>query len=446
MKVVIIGYGTAGMTAAGFIRIYGREREITVVEKRPYPIYHPCSIPDVIAGKIPSWNSIMEETRQNHRFRIYAGTLVEDVDSTGKKVFCRDLKSGKKFVLEYDVLVLAIGSIPRQLRTLPGSDLNGIYTLKTVEDGVSVHKRAIASTSAAVVGAGPLGVETAFALRELGLKVTLIEIMPTILPGKFDPDMSKNVEKFLLEKGIRVVTGSRVVEFQGRNWVNKVLTENNVFEADLVVLSVGTLPNVELARIMGLALGPTGGIKVDENMKTSVNDVYSAGDCTEVWDAIEGKPALPMLANAAYQQGRVAGLNISGIKEKYEGTLYSWAISLGGFNAGAVGLTYAEAKKRNLKAKTVKMTSTFKPIFYPDSSQITLKIVFDEEKILGAQILGEVNISYILNFFALAVKRKIPIKDLSKLEPLYVPNLVDLPDPIFKILESALRRIKRQIF
>jgi len=448
MKVVVIGYGTAGLTAAGFAHKFSREAEVIALEERHYAVYHPCSIPDVISGKVKAWSDIVEDVYKSPRFKVLTSMKVTGIDASNQRVYGINLASNSRFSIEYDKLILATGSRPLRLEGIPGSELAGIFCVKNVEDGMELHRKALNSRKVVVIGAGPLGIEVSVALKTMGLKVSLIELMPTILPGKVDRDLAIAIMNHMSSKGIEVLTNNKVVEFRGKgNYVEKVLTEESEIDTDFVVLCVGVRPNVDLAIKMGLKLGPLGGIKVDRKMRTSIENIFAAGDCAEVWDAITGKPAMSFLANACYQQGRVAGINAVGGDETYRGTLFSWAVSTEYFNLGGVGLTSERARHEGFNAFSLKLKAHYKPHFYPDSKEIVVKVIVDAStlRILGAQIMGEINISYILNFFALAILRGLSVYDLVKMEQVYVPNLIGLPDPVFKVLEAIIRRARAQI-
>lgn len=446
MHIVVVGYGTAGLTAASYARLINRQARITVFEKRRYAIYHPCSLPDVIAGVIPA-ERLVEEAINLPNLDVRTATIVEEVDTASRKVYARDLRDGKKVDLEYDALILATGSRPFIPRSIKIEDGLGIYTLRTLEDSKLITEAADRHASAVVVGGSVLGVEVAHALRRRGIKVTLVEYASRLLPGKLDEEIAKIVEDHLKGEGVEVVTGDGVSEITGAEG-NKLLTTNSGkdIKTEFVVMATGVKPENELALQMGLRIGLTGGVVVDERMRTNVENVYAAGDVAEVKDLVTGNSILSPLASTALIMGRVAGINSAGGEAKLKGVLQNWIVNLNGFKFGAVGVTEEVARQSGFETVSVTVSTQDKPSFYPDSASVTLKLVVeaDEGRLLGAQVVGSGNLVEKLNVISTIMTHGIKVYEIPYLEFAYTPSLNELVHPLYVAADAALRKMSRR--
>ena len=444
MRVVVVGYGTAGSTAAAYAAKENKHDEIIVLEKRSYPVYHPCSIPDKIAGKISEWRSLIDNYFYAPNLKVITNTIVNKIDKRDKKVIAIGEK-GNTFSISFDKLIIATGSRPIRPMSIPGINLDGVYTLKDIEDGILVEKDAQKAKNAVVVGGSYIGVETAIALKERGINVTIVELKDRLFPKNLDPDMSSIVLRMIKSYGINVYLNSPLKEIIGEKRVKKVVAGEKEIESDLVVLAIGVKPNTELAANVGIESGKTGGIKVDDTMRTSVDYIYAAGDCAEVKEYITKMPIISFLANSAFQQGRIAGINAVGKESlKYEGALLNSVLSTSLFNLGILGLS-SELIGSHIKTISMRIRSYFKPRYYQDSKPIYIKLIADKQSmnLLGAQIIGNVDVTYIMNFLTLAIRNRISIDRLINLEYSYMPALCDIPDPIFKALDALYLRFNK---
>ena len=446
MRIVIVGYGSAGMTAAGYARTTNRKAEIVVFEKRDYAIYHPCSLPDMIGGVLPGPEALVEEAPRLPRFKLYTSTVVKEVDRSGRRVVAQNLKTGDEIEVEYDRLILATGSIPFVPRAIRVEDGEAVFTLKTVEDAVAIKEAAEKYKSAVVVGGSFIGIEVAHALRKVGVNVTLIEYFPQVMPGKLDPEIAKTVEEALRKEGINLVLGQGVTEVSGLAGDKKVATKDGEYKAGFVVMATGVRPDVALAKQIGLKLGSMGGIKVDEKMRTSDPAIYAAGDNVEVPDLVTGKPILSLLASTAVKMGRVAGVNAAGGDLTFKGVVNVWVVNLEHLQFGGVGLTLKGAKKHGMDAAAVTITAPEKPQVYSGAGELTVRLVVDKQsgRLLGGQVLGRSGVLSRLNTLAVAISKHMSVKDLAELELAYTPSLCDVIDPLHVAADAVIRRIFRK--
>ena len=444
MKIAIIGYGSAGMTAASYARIVNRQAEIIVFEKRPYAIYHPCSLPDVLSGILPGWDAVVEEASKLPRFKLYTSTVVEEIDPEEKKITARNLKTGEKIEQEYDKLILATGSRPYIPRVIKIEDAEGVYTLKVVEDGKEIDEAAKKYRKVIVVGGSFIGLEVAHALRVRGLDVTVVEYFNQLMPGKLDREFAKRVEDLLKSEGVNVILGKGVKEVNGPIGNKRVFLGDEELKADFVIMCTGVRPDTKLATQMGIELGQTGGIKVNEYMRTSNPDVYAAGDNVEIRDIVTGKPILSLLGSTAVRMGRVAGTNAAGGRLWFEGVVNVWVVNLGKLKFGGVGLTTERAKKEGYEIVSATITAPAKLSVYPGAYEVSVQLVVDRftRRILGAQVIGERGVVERLNVLSTVIHRRMTIEDLAHLELAYTPSLCDVIDPLHVAADAIIRRLR----
>ncbi len=443
-RIVVIGYGTGGMTAAAYAKNYCRECDVVVLEKRPYPIYHPCALPDVISGYLKPDDVVEKEPlTPGIKLELKAEALNIDVgNKTVKYKLNGDVKS-----IEYDKLILAMGSIP----TAPGPlrkalELKNVFTLKTPEDAVAIRRKALSSKNVAVIGAGPIGIEVAIALKELGLDVYLIEALPEVLPAALDKDMGSLVRRSLSSRGIKVYVNSPVSEITELNGDKiSIKVRDTSLTVDFAIMATGMKPNTSIAVNAGIKTNEKGFIVVDEYMKTSVEDVYAVGDIVQTIDYITKKPTISMLATTAFHQGRVAGLNSIGIEAKYPGTLSPFIMRTSELAVGSTGLTKTKAQNLGLTVQALRVVGLDKPHYIPNSDRVYIKLVYDHKgRILGGQVVcRECNISKYVDIVSLAIKLGASIDVLLELETSYMPRESDVYTPLYVAAESALRRLKR---
>ncbi len=442
-RIVVIGYGTGGMTAAAYAKNYCRECNVIVLEKRSYPIYHPCALPDVISGYLKPDDVIEKEPlTPGIRLELKAKALSIDVENkTVRYKVNSDIKS-----IEYDKLILAMGSIP----TTPGPlskalELKNVFTLKTPEDAIAIRRKALSSKNVAVIGAGPIGIEVAIALKELRLNVYLIEALPEVLPTALDKDMGSLVRRSLSSKGIKVYVNSPVSEITELNKGLSIKIQDTSINVDFAVMATGMRPNTSIAVNAGIKTNEKGFIIVNEYMKTSVEDVYAVGDIVQTIDYITKKPTISMLATTAFHQGRVAGLNSIGVNAKYPGTLSPFIMRTNGIAVGSTGLTKTRAQNLGLTAQALRVVGLDKPHYMPNSDRAYIKLVYDHKgRILGGQVVcRECNISKYVDIISLAIKLGASIDVLLELETSYMPRESDVYTPLYVAAESALRRLKR---
>jgi NADH oxidase (H2O2-forming) len=440
-RVVIIGHESAGFTAASTARAIDKQAKITVIERRQYPLYHICDIPFAISGELPNIEVLIENTKPPS-IDIKLGTEAKSIDPDRKIVEIIELKSGKTENLTYDSLIIATGGYASR-PPIKGIDLGGVHVVRTIEDGEAIIQATKRAKQAVIVGGGAIGVETSAALRRRGLEVLLVELMPYLLPAMLDQDMAELVDQRLQKEGIHVLCAQQLREIRGYKNVRSVVVGEKEYPADLVIMAVGVKPEVRLAKEAGIELGPTGGIKVDRYLRTSVPEIFAAGDCAETQNLITEEPTLPQLATTSIRMGKVAGENAVGGKAMFNGTFNTIVTSVHELIIASTGLTTSVAKKAGIDVVSARVRLSSRPHFYPGAEPIYVKLLVEtgEHKIIGGQVIGTGGVAERVNLLALAIQKGMRVDELADIEYCYMPAVCDAVEPLTVAAGVVLRKL-----
>ncbi|RJS78662.1 hypothetical protein CW708_03545 [Candidatus Bathyarchaeota archaeon] len=444
-RIIIIGAHAAGVDAASAARKTDRAAEITLITKQKKAGYSPCGLPFVLGGHIPSFDKLVvfpSSYFQMMKLNLMLETKATNIDVENKTVEVQD-KDGKNQTLEYDSLILATGASPF-IPPIKGREKPGIHVLRTIEDGEKIDQAIRnGAKSAIIMGAGLIGIETAVALQERGLKTTVVELLPQILPAMLDADMAKEVQKMLEQKGINIMVNKGVEEFLGEEKVNGIIAGGEQLNADLIIAAFGVRANTELAKKAGITIGETRGIKTNLRMETNVKDVYAAGDCAESINLITKRPTLSQLGTTAVRQAKVAGTNAAGGYAVFPGVLGSAVTKLFEMEVGATGLTEFFARKAGLEVVTGTITSKTRPDYYPGGKSIKIKLVVEREseRVIGAQIIGGEEVTQRINAISIGIQKQITVRELAKADTAYAPPLNETWEPMVLAAQIALRKL-----
>ncbi|MBT0652061.1 FAD-dependent oxidoreductase [Geomobilimonas luticola] len=432
MRIVVIGANAAGAKAASKAKRINPHAEVTLVDRGNFISYGACGIPYYVSDTVADVKELMSTpvgvVRDASFFnkvkgvKVLTGTEAVAINREVRTVELLETSTARRYVLDYDRLVLATGSTPF-LPSFDNNNLQGILTVKSIEDAELLKSHAVAGKQACIVGAGLIGLETAEALRQKGLDVTVMEMRDQVLPGVLDAEMAALVEKHLRMNGVRVMTSCRVTGFTGAGRVEGVIADKGGVAAQLVVVAPGVRPNSGLAREAGLEIGATGAIAVDSRMQTSDPRIFACGDCCESLHLVTGGKVFVPLGSTANKQGRVAGINAAGGEATFPGILGTSILKVFTINAGKTGLTEAEAKACGYGVETVLSPAPDKAHFFPGARPIALKIVAEREtgRILGLQAVGEGAVDKRLDAAAAAITFKATADQLSQLDLAYAP-------------------------
>jgi len=435
-RIIVVGGSAAGPKTAARARRLDYEADITIIQKERDLSMASCGYPYYVGGCFDDRNMLISTPAgvvRDPKFFLNAKgiearteTEVTAIDRANRTVACRDLRSGTTEVLPYDKLVLCTGATPF-IPPVPGADLDGITTLQSMGDADYLRRVCEEGRikKAVIIGGGLIGIETCEALALAGIEITVIELLPQLLTF-LDWELAKLVENHIRAHKANVITGNGLAEFLGQNGrLTGVKLQNGTeLPCELAVVAVGVKPNVKLARDAGLAVGPLGGLVVDEHMKTSDPDIYAAGDCVECRNMITGKPSYSPMGDLANLQGRVAGENVvRGDTATFPGTIQTGICKIFDHIAGTTGLSEATARKQGFDdIETVVNANPDKPVFM-GAKLIVSKMIVDRKtrRLLGYQAVGPGDVSKQVTAAAMAITGKMTVDDLLALDFPYAP-------------------------
>ena len=437
MKVVIVGGVAGGATAAARLRRLDEQAEIVVFERSGFVSYANCGLPYYIGDVITAPEELTLQTPESFfaRFRVNMKVRheVKAIHPDRKTVSVKNLETGEEFEESYDKLILSPGAKPAQPR-LPGVGLENLFTLRTVEDTFRIkdHINRHNPKSVVLAGGGFIGLELAENLRELGMDVTIAQLLKQLM-NPFDPDMASMIHNEMRKHGIKLVLGYTVEGFKEKDdGVEVLLKDNPSLQADMVVLAIGVTPDTVLAKEAGLELGIRESIVVNDRMETSVPDIYAAGDAVQVKHYVTGNDALISLAGPANKQGRIIADNICGGDSRYLGSQGSSVIKVFDMTAATTGINETNAKKSGLEVDTVILSPMSHAGYYPGGKVMTMKVVFEKEsyRLLGAQIIGYEGVDKRIDVLATAIHAGLNATQLKDLDLAYAPPYSSAKDPV----------------
>ncbi|GEQ18162.1 MULTISPECIES: CoA-disulfide reductase [Clostridium] len=427
MRVIIIGGIAAGTSAAAKFRRLHKDAEIVIYEKNNIVSFGACGLPYFVGDFFEDSNNMIARTPEafvNSGIDVKTLHEVKRVDFENKKVIVQDLKGNEEFEDYYDKLMIATGasSIIPPIKNL---DIENVHTLKSMEDGIRLKElfRDENNKNIAIIGAGFIGLEAVEAAKKYGKKVSVFQLGDRILQDVFDKEITDLLEEELRSHNVDLYLQESVTEIIGDKKVKKVKTSNREVEADVVIIATGVRPNTEFLKNSNLEMLPNGAIIVDNYGKTSIEDVYSAGDCATITQIITGEKAYVPLATGANKLGRIVGENLAGADIEFQGSLSSSCIKVMNMEAGRTGITESKAKALNLNYKTVFINDMNATNYYPGQSKIYIKLIYDSESkvILGGQVAGYKDAVQRVNVIAACIYGKLTTKELGMLDLCYAP-------------------------
>lgn len=441
--IVIIGGDAAGMSAAAKIKREQPDTHVIVYEKGQHISYSACGMPYWIAGVVESDRQLIVMTpdiaRKRRGIDVRIQHEVTALDPAQKTVSGIDHATGAAFTQSYSQVLIATGA--RAIRPdITGLDLPGVFTLRSLSDGQAIHAYMAehAPQQAVVIGGGYIGVEMVEALRDRGLTVHLVELLPQIMPN-FDPEMTEPILTHLAEQAVNVLTSTEVTGIEPDDNALRVLLDGqDALNADLVIVAVGVRPNSELAADAGLALGERGAIQVDKSMRTSAPDVFAAGDCVLHHHLVLDAPAYIPLATSANKGGRVAGEVMVGESSSLPGILGTAVVKVFDYTMATTGLTEVAAIQSKQWGENGEYVGSAvienkdKVGYWPGAETLKVKLVFDKRdgRVLGGQLVGKAGVNKRIDIIATAITARMTINDVGLLDLSYAPPYSPTYDPI----------------
>lgn len=434
-KILIVGGVAGGASAAARLRRLSEEDQIIMFEKGPHVSFSNCALPYHLSGVIEEADKLVlmspEKFKAQYNIEARVSSEVLSIDRKNKEIEVKNYLTGDIYRESYDKLILSPGAKPI-VPKIPGIDKVNLFTIRNVVDIDKLNRyvKELEAKDIAVIGGGFIGVEAAENLREAGYNVSLIEAMDQILKP-FDYDMVQILHKEMYDKGINLIVGDKVENFEE----NKVvLNSGKKITAKAVVMAIGVLPEITLAKEAGLEIAQTGAIKVDSNYKTSDNDIYAVGDAIEVYNALTHSMTKLSLAGPALKQARSVADHINGKRGINKGYIGSSAIKVFDFNAASTGLNEGliKALNMNINYDIVRLITNDKVGIMPDAKPLHFKLIYEVPtgKVLGAQAIGKGDVTKRVDIIATVIKLGGTVEDLKDLELSYAPPFSTAKDVV----------------
>lgn len=427
MKVIIIGGIAAGMSAAAKFKRLSPKDDVVVYEKGDIVSFGACGLPYYVGDFFEDSREMIARTPEEFResgVEIHTKHEVIDVNFSNKKLKVKNLITDEILEESYDKLMIASGAraiIP----PIKNIDLENVVTLKSMDDGNKLRELMANDEykKVTIIGAGFIGLEAVEAAKHRGKEVTVIQLQDRILQEVFDKDITDLLEEELRERGVNLLLSETVVELIGDGKVSKVKTNKREIDADIVILATGVRPNTDFLKTDEIKMLRNGAIVVDSYGRTSVEDVYSAGDCATINNLITGKEAYVPLATGANKLGRIVGENLAGQNNSFQGSMASSCIKVMNMEAARTGLSEKEVKELGFDYKTKFITDMNQTSYYPGRERIYVKLIYDAHTkvILGGQVAGYKDAVQRCNVLAACIYAKMTTDQLGMLDLCYSP-------------------------
>jgi NADPH-dependent 2,4-dienoyl-CoA reductase/sulfur reductase-like enzyme len=440
-RLVVIGADAAGMTAASQARRRDRDLEVVVFEKGKFASYAACGEPYFISGDVEDIDDLIARTPEQFvraGIELRLQTEVTGIDLRRRTVGTLSHSDGTTSETRFDELLIATGArafVP----PMPGVDLPGVHTLRTLGDAAALRSIAFAGKGRIViVGAGYIGLEIAEAFDVRGWQVVMIEALPSVMARTLDADLGTKVSEAMAARGVRVLTSVMVERIEGVERVTGVAAGGQSIPADLVVLAVGGRPVSELASDAGIPVGPTGGIVVDDHQRTGVDGVWAAGDCAEVYHRVTGQMVNLHLGTVANKTGRIAGINITGGDVSFPGALGTAITRFHDLEIAVTGVSQAQADAVVIDAVDVTVSGLTASHYMPEAQDLTIRLTVEKGTgvVLGSQIVGGAGSGKRIDVFATAAWNQMTVQDLEWVDFAYAPPFA----PVWDLMAIAARK------
>lgn len=430
MKIIIIGGVAAGMSAAAKASRLNKDAQLVIYEKTDIVSWGACGLPYYVGDFYKDPQNMI--ARPVHKF-LEAGMNIKikheviDVNFKTKEITVKNLENGEIFKDNYDKLMIATGA-SAIIPPIKNISTHGVYTLKDYTDGITLKEEMMKEENQEIiiVGAGYIGIEVVEAAKYLGKRnIRLIQLGERVLMESFDKEITDIMEEEIKNhEGINLHLNETVLEIIEENGkITGVKTNKGEYKADLVVIATGVRPNTAFLKDTGIKMLANGALIIDEYGQTSIDSVYSAGDCATVYHLLREENVFIPLATTANKIGRIVGENLAGVKTSFKGTLGSAAVKVMNLEAGRTGITEAEAIKKGINYKTVFVKDKNQTNYYPGQEDIFVKLIYNSDTriILGAQIAGKKGAVLRVDSLAVAIYSKLTVDEIGMMDFCYAP-------------------------
>ena len=427
MRVIIVGGIAAGTSAAAKLRRLHKDAEIVIYEKGDIVSFGACGLPYFVGDFFEDTERMIARTPEAFiKSGVDVKTLheVTNVDFENKKVVVKNLEEGTTFEDSFDKIMIATGA-SSIIPPIKNVKLENVHTLKSLQDGHKLKDlmKDEQNKKVAIIGAGFIGLEAVEAAKKYGKEVSVFQLGDRILQDVFDKEITDLLEEELRKHDVNLYVQETVTELIGEGKVEKVVTNNREVEADVVIIATGVRPNTEFLKDSGIEMLKNGAIVVDNQGRTSIEDVYAAGDCASIYQIVQDEQSYVPLATGANKLGRIVGENLAGMESEFQGSLASSCIKVMDMEAGRTGIGEEKAKALGINYKTAFITDMNQTDYYPGQNKIYVKLIYnaDTYEILGGQVAGYKDAVQRVNVLAACIFGKLTTKQLGMLDLCYAP-------------------------
>lgn len=435
-KTIIIGGVAGGASTATRLRRLDEHREIIMLERGEYISFANCGLPYYIGGVIQSRDALLLETveHMHEKFNIDVRNFsqVTNIDRKKKTVTIKHIKTNESYEESYDQLVISTGAFPLKPPIKGIEETKNLFTLRNIPDmdKIKSYINTEKPKHATVIGGGFIGIEMAENLHHLGLDISLIEMADQIM-APIDIEMADIIHQHIKDKNVDLILSDGVQAFKN-NGKTIMLSSGKEIDTDLIIFSIGVRPENLLAKDAGIELGKFGGIKVNDHLQTNDPSIYAIGDVIEVNNYISDQPIMIPLAGPANKQGRIVANNLTGLDSTYQGSMGTSVAKVFDYTVGSTGMNEKTLMKTNKKYKAIHIHPGSHAGYYPGSTTISMKCLFDPEteKIYGGQAVGMDGVDKRMDVLATAIRAGMKVTELKDLELSYAPPFSSAKDPI----------------
>jgi NADPH-dependent 2,4-dienoyl-CoA reductase/sulfur reductase-like enzyme len=446
--IISIGAVAAGTSAASQAKRRSPDREVVMLEKGPHVSYGACGMPynildpkrDIEDLVVIPVEGFVKKRKIDTRVRSEVLEIMPEKHS----ISVRDHREKNTYTMEYDKLILSTGAYAA-MPDIPGHELEGVFKLRELTDGAAIKKYLIEKKPqrAVIIGAGYIALEMLEVFQAYGLEATAMKRRPDV-PTGYEPEIGGRVKETLEKHNVNLITGVSLQGFNGKSGrVDKVVTAQGEYPADLVLVATGVKPASELASRAGIEIGAAGAIKVNAKLETTVPDIYAAGDCAEHWHCVLEKPSFVPLGTTANKQGRIAGANAAGLNQEFKGIVATQVFRALDLEVARTGLGCSEAEEAGFNVEKVTVNHRSRAHAYPGSKTITVTFIFEKTtaRLLGAQMAGEEGVSKRIDILAACLSNRNTIPDIAGLDLSYAPPFSPVWDPILVCANQAMKKV-----
>ena len=446
VRVIVIGSGAAGMTAASEAKRADPGAEVTVFTEDEHIAYSPCVIPWALEGKAKWEDIVMHDAdfySKNRGINVNTRTKVTEVNDSERTV---TTENGDVF--QYDSLIIATGSsvfIP----PVEGKDLQNVFGIKTINDGKAIESALKDVKRVVIAGAGVIGLETALSLINIGKKVTVIEMMSQVIPRIADSDMAEPIQKYLEEKGVKFVMNAPLKKVNGTEKVEGVTAGDTEYPCEMVIFATGVRANLAIPKMLELDIGQLGAVITAPTMQAYkrgrlCSNIFLAGDVVQCQSAVTSGATMSQLGSSAVKQGLVAGKNAVGFKSVSGPVASPWVSAIGDLQIAGTGMSEGLASWYGLEIVSGKATGLTRARYYPGGKELTVKIIADKcsHRIIGAQILSEEEVTGRINWLTSAIIEGVTAEDFAvRSENAYCPPTNQVRDVVLSAVDDLIKKL-----